>query len=528
MVTVSRARADAEPRGIEIETDRVLRRHEEHVGVIDVGSNSIRLVVYDDSSRAPFPRFNEKSMVALANGLDDEDRFTERAMSDALHTVRRFASIARAMDVGRVDVLATEATRRAKNGTELLDGVRAATGLHTRLLSGEEEARLAALGVVSGIFQPKGLVGDIGGGSLEVAEVVVDDVGERVASMPLGALGVKALLDDGIDGAKAHVDTVLATSLPPLLTDPVLYAVGGGWRALARVHIALREHPIKVVHGYAVPAEEARDHAKRIARMSTDQVASLPDVPDRRVDTLPAAALVMWRVLKRLKPERVVFSSSGLREGWLYSQLGPEERARDPLLEGAQAIGLPLARVPAFSAALAHWTDELFPGEAPRDRRLRLTVCALTDMCWRDHVKVRAGEAFHRLLQFPFIGITHPERAFVAVAIMSRYGGKVDDAVRSSIDGLLSSSELRRAEILGRVLLLGHRFSASVPEILEHARLRIDADAVRLEVTSPDGLPDSEAVQTRLRQLAKATGVETAEIVRTAWSDPDHAERPTL
>jgi exopolyphosphatase/guanosine-5'-triphosphate,3'-diphosphate pyrophosphatase len=515
-LTGSRTHTDTESRAIEIETDRVLGRHEEHIGVIDVGSNSIRLVVYDDLSRAPFPRFNEKSLIALGNGLDDDGRFTEHAMSEALHTIRRFASIARAMGVRRVDVLATEATRRAKNGSELLDGVRAATGLHPRLLSGEEEARLAALGVVSGFSQPKGLVGDIGGGSLEVAEVVVDDVGERMASMPLGALRVKALMADSVHGAKEHIDAVLAENLPPLLTDPVLYAVGGGWRALARVHIAMSGHPISVTHGYAIPAGEAREHAKQIARMSPDEVVSLPDVPSRRVDTLPAAALVMSRVLKRLKPERVVFSASGLREGWLYSQLDREERSRDPLLEGAQAIGLPLARVPDFSAALARWTDELFPGEALRDRRLRLTVCALTDICWRDHVKVRAGEAFRRLLQFPFIGISHPERAFVAVAIRARYGGKIDDTVKSTAGELLSSSELRRAEILGRVLLLGHRFSASVPEILEHARLRIDADAVRLEVTSPDGLPDSDAVQTRLRQLAKATGLKTAEIVGTA------------
>lgn len=508
--TFSPTRTDA----LAIETDRVLGRREEHIGVIDVGSNSIRLVVYDDLSRAPFPRFNEKSLVALGNGLDDEGRFTEQVMSEALNTVRRFASIADAMDVRRVDVLATEATRRARNGVDLIDRIRAATGLDTRILSGDQEARLAALGVVSGCFEPKGLVGDLGGGSLDVAEVVVDDIGERTASMPLGALRVKALMDDDIDAAKQHIDSVLATSLPPLLTDPVMYAVGGGWRALARVHIAMTGHPISVVHGYAIPGDVAREHAKQISRMGPDEVASLPDVPSRRTDTLPAAALVMARVLKQWRPDQVVFSASGLREGWLYSQLDRDEQSRDALLEGAQAIGLPIARVPAFSAALARWTDDVFPGESPQDRRLRLTACALTDMCWRDHVKVRARDAFLRLLQFPFIGISHPERAFVAVAIMARYGGKIDEEVTSTVGDLLTASELRRAEILGRVLLLGHRFSASVPEMLGHARLRFDADAVRLEVTSADGLPDSQAVQQRLHQLAKATGLDAAEIVR--------------
>ena len=171
--------------------------------------------------------------------------------------------------------------------------------------------------------------------------------------------------------------------------------------------------------------------------MTPAEVAALPDVPSRRVDTLPAAAAVLHRVLKMLRPERVVFSLLGLREGWLYAQLDAEERYRDPLLEGAMAIGLPSARVPAFSAALARWTDDLFPGETQGDRRLRLAVCALTDIAWRDHEKVRAIESFRRLLQFPFIGISHPERAFLAVAILARYGGSVDDRDWSVVRDLL-------------------------------------------------------------------------------------------
>ncbi|MCB1804607.1 MAG: Ppx/GppA family phosphatase, partial [Candidatus Competibacteraceae bacterium] len=235
-----------------------------------------------------------------------------------------------------------------------------------------------------------------------------------------------------------------------------------------------------------------------------------PDVPGRRIDTLAASALVMSRVLRKLRPERVIFSAYGLREGWLYTQLDPEERLLDPLLEGAAAIGLPVARVPEFSAALGRWTEDLFPGETQSDRRLRLSACALTDMSWRDHAKVRASESFFRLLQFPFIGISHPERAFLAVTLLARYGGKVKGPVKAAADALLQPSEIRRAEILGRVLLLGHRFSASVPEILEHAKLRIDADAVRLHVLNPEGLPDSDAVQARLRQLAKVAGIDNA------------------
>jgi exopolyphosphatase/guanosine-5'-triphosphate,3'-diphosphate pyrophosphatase len=299
------------------------------------------------------------------------------------------------------------------------------------------------------------------------------------------------------------------------LAEPVFYAIGGGWRALARVHIAATGAPIGVAHGYDVAAEEMRAFAKGIARMSPAEAAALPDAPGRRVEGMPAAALVLWRVLRRLRPERVVFSMCGLREGWLYAQLDREEQYRDPLVEGAAAIGLANARVPEFSAALARWTDGLFPGETLADRRLRRAVCALTDMAWRDHEKARAVESFRRLLRFPFIGVSHPERAFLATAILARYGGAVDEAARLAIGDLLSPSQQRRAEILGRVLLLGHRFSASVPEILAQSRIRIDASAVRLEVLSAERIPDSDAVQARLRQLARASGVEGAEILQS-------------
>ena len=502
-----------EPRVIEIDTERVLSHRPVHYGIIDLGSNSIRLVVYDDLGRAPFPRFNEKSLAALGAGLDDDGCFTREAIDKALAAIRRFVAVAKAMDVPRVDILATEATRKAKNGDELVSAIRDETGMDPRVIAGEEEAYYSTIGVISGFFQPRGLVGDIGGGSLEVAEVLGDCVGDRRASMPLGALPVRAMLEDGIDTAKKQIDDILDGALPPMLTEPVFYAVGGGWRALARVHIAMNDHPISVPHGYEMPAKELSSLAKKIAKMSTDEVADLPDVPGRRVDTLAASALVLWRVFRKLKPERAVFSAFGLREGWLFNQLSEEEQYRDPLLEGALAIGLPVARVPKFSEALGNWTADLFPGETQSERRVRLAVCALTDIAWRDHQKVRATDSFLRLLEFPFIGISHGERAFLAVAVMARYGGKVDDEVKDRVSDLLSRNDLQRAEILGRALLLGHRFSASVPEILEQSRLRIDADAVRLEVREEASVPDSDAVQSRLKQLAKVAGIEGTEVV---------------
>ena len=314
---------------------RVLAREQHHFAVIDIGSNSIRLVVYDDLSRAPFARFNEKSFCALGAGLDETGRLAPRR-DRAWRCTRSAASRRSPGRCGSRPCTSSPPRRRAgrSNGGELVDAIREATGLETRVLSGMEEATYAALGVISGFFQPKGLAGDMGGGSLEVAEVVGDRVGERMVSMPLGALPVMAMLADGPDAAKKRIDAILDASLPPLLTDPVFYAIGGGWRALARVHIAMTNAPISVVHGYDVAAEDIRALAKKIARMSPAEVAALPDAPSRRVDTLPAAAVVMYRVLRKLKPERVVFSVFGLREGWLYGQLDEAGALSRPAARG--------------------------------------------------------------------------------------------------------------------------------------------------------------------------------------------------
>ena len=305
----------------------------------------------------------------------------------------------------------------------------------------------------------------------------------------------------------------MKASLPPALTQPVFFPVGGGWRALARVHMTMHGAPIHVVHGYSLDVGAARDFAKMLYRLPPDKLEALPGMPSRRARTVPAAALVLDRVLKRLAPETVVFSALGLREGWLYSQLKAEERYLDPLIQGAETIGLPLARVPHFAPALVQWTASLFPGETAADTRLRVAVCALSDIAWRDHPDVRAEECFRRLLHFPFIRITHPERVFLASAIHARYGGKPDDSYLAAAAALLPRSARRRAQILGRAITLAYRLSAGMPQVLEASRLRIDSDCIRLEVGDAARVPDSEAVGDRLKLLATAVGMSRYQVV---------------
>jgi exopolyphosphatase/guanosine-5'-triphosphate,3'-diphosphate pyrophosphatase len=324
--------------------------------------------------------------------------------------------------------------------------------------------------------------------------------------LPLGALPVEALLLDGRQEARRRVDALLRENVAPALARPTFFAVGGGWRCFAKVQMLAAEAPVGVVHGYRLAAGEARSFAKFLLRLPPAKLAQLPGVPSRRARTLPAAALVLDRVLKHLGPKQVVFSALGLREGWLYSQLAPEERYLDPLVEGAQLVGLPFSRVPGFAAALVPWTASLFPGETPAEKRLRVAVCALSDLAWHDHVDLRAEESFRRLLQFPFIGIDHAERVFVAVAVHARYAGRPDAPWLTPAIELLPAAARRRAQVLGRAILLGYRLSGGMPAVLAGSRLLVEPDGLRLAVSPAARVPDSEAVSERLALLAAALG----------------------
>lgn len=494
------------------------------VAVVDIGSNSVRLVIYDALSRAPFPRFNEKSLCGLGRDLDTTGRLAEEAMEATVNAVHRYSAIATAMQAHRVDILATEAVRSASNGEELVAAISERTGHQTRILTGAEEARFAAMGVAAGFWRPSGVVGDLGGGSLELSTVEPGDggqtrVGSATASLPLGALRLQPLLAKEPREAKKRLDDAFASRpwLGPggeATAAERFYVVGGGWRALARFHLARQGAALRIVHGLELDQAAARELARTILKAPPEDVAKLPGVPGRRAETIQAAALVLDRLVKAMAPSRVVFSALGLREGWLHACLPLAEQTLDPLLVGAAAFGRPRARVPHIGEAMQDWTAPLFAGETEAEGRLRLAACELSDFGWRDHPELRALQSFHRLTQFPFVGLDHAERVFLATAIHSRYGGSDTAPEIQPALQLLAPAERQRAVVLGRALQLGYRFSGSVPELLAHARLALAGDTLRLVVGTVEDVPDTEPVRVRLKNLAKALGLRRTEIIR--------------
>ncbi len=477
------------------------RRRPKPVGVLDVGSNSIRLVVFEHDGRAPVPIFNEKVLCGLGRGVATTGRLDPAAMADAHRNLARFAEVARAMGVGRMTAVATAAVREAANGREFVDKVRRATGIRLRVLSGEEEARTSALGVLSGNPDADGVMGDLGGASLELVDIAGGKTHAQV-TLPLGPLALSELAGGTLERARAVVAKHL-TAVPWLdrLQGRDLYLVGGSWRALARVHMAMTDYPLKVIHAYTLEARAARTFLQRLPRLGKARLKSIPGVA-RRVDALRWAALPLAEVIRLGRPRRLVFSSYGLREGCLFAQLSPGERRRDPMIAHAEELASRQARFAPNPDEVLAWVAPILPKAFP-DRLARAAVL-LGDIGWLDHPDYRAEHAFWRILRLPAVAIEHRERALLALTDHVRYHGHIEGDLAASVRRLLAPGDAEAALALGLALRLAYTVAGGDSAVLADIRLAVEGGTLSLSLRGARRALAGDVVRRRLDALATA------------------------
>lgn len=486
---------------------------DERVAVVDIGSNSIRLVVFDGLKRAPAAVFNEKVLCGLGRGLQSSGRLSPEGVELAVPNLVRFTSLARSMGVGRIDLVATAAVRDAEDGQAFRATVEKLCGHPVRVLSGEEEARLSALGVVAGTPSADGIMGDMGGGSLELVEVNGGRVG-RWTTLTLGPLRLMESCGDDRAKARRVIDKAL-DSVEWLAegSGRTFYPVGGTWRNLARLHIEQHHYPLHAIHGHTIPRDEAVSLTRVISRLGKSSLSGIQHISRRRRETLPMGSLVLGRLLQRMQARQVTFSTYGLREGYLFHQLPAEVQREDPLLSAAAEIGERESRFGGLGESLMAWCDALFAEESEEERRLRLAACHLSDVAWREHPDFRGIQALRRILHFPLVGIDHPGRAFVAYTVFLRYGESPSAKEAMQAAALLSERWRERAILLGAALRLAYRVSAATRWVLEHSALRVDGKVLELKLPSDGSVPDGEAVQRRFKALAQAGGFAETRIV---------------
>jgi exopolyphosphatase/guanosine-5'-triphosphate,3'-diphosphate pyrophosphatase len=495
------------------------RKRASSVAVIDIGSNSIRLVVYESMARSLVTVFNEKTLCGLGREVQSTGLLAPDAVAKALTALRRFHALCKIQKVGRVYAIATAACRDASNGADFIAKAERICGVTIRILSGPEEARFSALGVISGVHKPDGIVGDLGGGSLELIDVRGHQVRGGV-TLPLGSLALQDLSHKSLKRAERIVKTELS-DIPKLKAGRgrTFYAVGGTWRALARIHIIQSEYPIRVMHGYSLPAAEALDFVQRLRRLAaTNMLANVEAISEARRPLLTYAALVLEYIIRVARPKTIVFSTFGVREGLLYSMLPDGERAKDGLLCAAQTLNELLSRSARHANELIDWTDRLVRvvhlRETEEDRRLRHAACLLSDIGWRVHPDHRGEQTLELMINGNFGSITHQGRVFIGLSVFFRYAGlSEENQPPAVIQEQISPSMVERARLLGAAFRVAHLISAARPGVLPATHFRSHDRELMLVFEHQMVDLVADRVGGRFKQLARLVG-RSGSIVR--------------
>ncbi len=476
--------------------------------IVDIGSNSIRLVVFGGPLRAPSVLFNEKLLAGLGRGVVALGRLDPDSVQSALTGLARFAALLKLMQPLRVRVVATAAVREASVGPQFLKAVRA-LGLPAELLSGDDEAEAAGLGVISAHPQACGLVADMGGGSLELVRVADGEVHEK-ASLLLGSMRVASIRAGGRGQLRKALRSATEQHgwLDGVAGHP-LYLVGGAWRALARVHMQRSQFPLPVLADYTFFADDARDLKVHVRAMGSAELAAVRGVKAARALQLDDAAALLAALVAVTEPSEVIISAHGLREGLLFQGLDKPTRLLDPLIEGVRHALAGQQAVDGHAEALLAWSDAAFAADPPTERRLRHAACLIAGTSWASDNDFRAVAGEDLALHGNWIGVNAADRAVMAMALHVGLGGS-PDSPPGILARLAPADRLARATAWGYALRLAQRLSGGAPAALKQVPLQVTEDGALVLVPplAVRALIDG-AIERRLARLGAALGQAT-------------------
>ncbi len=493
-----------EPFGRQLFNDPAMRQLA-RVGVVDVGSNSVRLVIFDGAARSPAYFFNEKILASLGAGVTETGLLNPTGRERAIAAIRRFQLLADSLGLSPLTVVATAAVRDARDGPDFCQEVRNRTGLELHIIPGEEEARLAAQGVLLGWPDASGMVCDIGGSSMELAELVSGRVCASATSL-LGPLRLKAIEDRR--ARKRHIqNTIEELAAKMEARQDRLYLVGGSWRAIARLDMERRGYPLHVLHEYRMTPDSIHRTVKWIASHTLCELRSLTGISETRISLVPLAGEVLRELVRMLEPREISTSSYGIREGLLYERMPDKLRRRDPLIEACRFAEAKDARLPGFGRVLYRFVSPLFPNAPPNRMRIIKAACLLHDVNWRAHPDYRHEACFDYVSRASLGGLTHSARIFLGLALLHRYRNSRENTRFAPLLGLLTAADLHQAEILGRAMRFGSMLTADAKAIGE---LQWMPRRKVLELRLPERSADlfGEVAEARFRAVADALDAE--------------------
>lgn len=485
-----------------------------YVAIIDIGSNAVRLVIYDGLNRAPVRIHNERNVCGLGADLSRTGKLHPGAVVEALETLRRFSALLSAMKVTTVHAAATAALRDAKDGGEFIQKVRSDFGIDIRVIEGDEEARLAAAGVLMNSSIRHGMIGDYGGGSLELIAVQNQKM-TAAGSLPVGSH--RLLAEPSKAARQKKVEEHLASlSFLQGHKGGDFYALGGAWRAMAKAHMHLSHHAFKILDHYTIDGQKAREFAALVVKQGAALFEKTAGVSKKRGKDMEVSALVMQILFDMIAPDRLIFSSTGLREGLLFDRLSEPVQKQDPLFASAAKMSLKISRFDDLKAfrMLYEWIKPLFAGVEEETLRMIEASCLLSDMAWFEHEDYQADQAFQRLLVLPFYGVDHPGRAFLALTQYVHYRGHLRRAVRNkkepditqAAQQALPKEAIDTAVTVGLAQRLAYGLTGGALSLLRHMSLELSSENVTLRLYEEAQLLSTDMTGHALDYLAKHLG----------------------
>lgn len=481
-----------------------LPAQDHRVGIIDIGSNSIRFVVYDQLKRAPVALYNEKMLCQLGKGLATSGKLNPEGVALAKDALRRFLALSRNMDVAAFHVMATAAVRDASDGAAFAQYLEDLYGIEIDIISGEREARLGALGICSSMHQPVGISGDLGGGSFELVRIHGMEQQEH-ATLPIGPLRLLDEMKGKRDDIRKAIEKQLK-SVTWLKAEKTkhFYAIGGSLRAIARLHMDASGYPLHILHQYTVASKQFLPFLRELVAMPEDRLERLPGLPGKRVPTIPPAAMILEQVLEQTGAERIVFSASGIREGYLFEKLAPHAREQDVLLASCVELATKGRRPVTYASELMTWMEPLFTQESEDERRLRLVFCLLSEIAHHIHPEYRAQWAMQRIIQSSLTGITHKERVALALALYHRHQFKRREDIPEV--QLISERAREWARLAGSCASLAYHLTGGIAGTLPSTALLVAKKAVQLKLNGATEALAGEAVRKRIVNVDEAYG----------------------
>lgn len=483
------------------------------IAIVDIGSNSIRLVIYEGLTRAPNVLFNEKVQVGLGAGVAETGAISPEAMARAVAALTRFRALIDQAGVNTVHALATAAAREASNGREFIQTVNSILDVSVRIFSGVEEAEFAGAGVQAGFFKPKGMVGDMGGGSLEIMRLHKDELKHKV-TLPLGGLRLDHDSGGNLKKARKIAHKLLgAEKAPKRAKGGDFFAVGGTWRNIATLHMAETDYPLHVIHDYQIGRSEAVAFCERLMSGDLEKLKGIQSVSASRKRLVPYGAAVLAECLETMNARKVRFSAFGVREGFLQSFLHPDVLRLDPLLTATHHFAQLRSRSVDHAIELCSWTGEAFAAfgikETETQTRLRWAACLLADIAWRAHPDYRGQQSLNIIAHGDFVGMDHAGRAFLSLVAYYRNDGYRDGPVSEELTTLAGSELTERARLLGTLLRVGYLFSASLPRILGRLAISGNRDeGYVLRLPKDIAALDGERPRRRASQVGMLLGAD--------------------